>query len=132
MLCLIETAIGYAVLLIVGTNLAGFVIPPRIIEAPPDTAPFAVEEYKKSGRASRVTWEGGTLVTALYLYLLWHFCNGGVVLAATMVMVPHWLGIQGITPPGQRMTSTLTYLVLSLGPLPVLWFALCWAGRMTR
>jgi hypothetical protein len=124
--CLIETVIGYVVLLIVGTNLAGFVMLPPIIEAPPDTHAFVVKEYKKSARASRIAWVGATVVAVLYLYLLWHFWNGGVVLAATMVMVPHWLGIQGITPPGQhRMTSTLTYLVLSLGPLPVLWFSLC-------
>jgi hypothetical protein len=124
-MCLIETVIGYVVLMIVGTNLAGFVMIPPIIEAPPDTPAFLVEEYKQSARASRMAWVGATLLTVLYLYLLWHFWNGGVVLAATMVMVPHWLGIQGITPPGQRMTSTLTYLVLSLGPLPVLWFSLC-------
>jgi hypothetical protein len=136
MLCIVKVAIGWVVLMIVGTTLVNFVV--RDLVPSPEmreletTMPAALAgemtRYKRANGG--VTLFFGALAV-LYLYLL--FWNLGVVAAAAMLMVARLPDVLWEIRTGQKVKkgnmpkAVVNYAasILDWAAIPVLWFSLC-------
>jgi hypothetical protein len=135
--CTIQAVVGWFVLMLVGTNLVGFVVrglDEQPIAAAADTPVFLQKEIAKANRTSTGMTLFFALLTALYLYLLFRFWSLGVVAAAAMLMLSRlpdllWELRNGrkITPgDAPRGVIAVLSTVMMWGAFPVLWLALCY------
>lgn len=104
---------GWVILMLIGTNLVGF---------------FSLGLMRKNFSISFFL----TVLCLIYLYLLLHFLNVGVVIAATMLMAARIPDLIWENRHGQRIDKknmpkgpiyTLT-TIMQWSALPLLWWAL--------
>ena len=139
MLCLIKAAVGWVILMLIGTNLTGLVVrgvvpPPAAREAKNRIANPLVQELMARYRRANV---GVTIFFAAlglaYLYALLRLWNIGVVAAAVMLILARLPDLLWKIHTGHKVTTQLApkgpggilATLLSWGALPVLWLALC-------
>jgi hypothetical protein len=136
-ICLIQAVVGWFVLMLVATNLIGFVVRGLVeqpVTAGADAPDFLQEEVAKANRMSTGVTLFFALVTVLYLYLLFHFWNVGVIVAAAMLMLSRLPDLLWELRTGRKITSSdaprgviaVLSTCLMWGAFPVLWFALCY------
>lgn len=139
MLCLVKAVVGWVILMLVGTNLTGFIV--RGIVPPPAareeknrmTHPFVQEMMDQHRRANVGVTILFAALSLVYLYALLRFWNIGVVAAAVMLMLARLPDLLWEIRTGQKVTTRfapkgsggILAKLMSWGALPVLWLALC-------
>jgi len=121
-------------LLLVGTNLIGFITRSLL-----QTSPKNAENFLFDGGISRpttiiFTFLIGLFAFLLYLYALYYFWNIGVVIAATMVMLARLPDLFFEIKTGQKITFKampkrpidIVCAIIFWAALPVVWYSLCY------
>ena len=138
MLCLIEAAVWWVGLMLIGTNLVGMVVrglvlAPGMAELEAGLHPALRGEVAKDKRANAGITVFFVLLTVLYLYLLLRFWNFGVLAAAALLMLSRLPDLLWEIRTGQKVTlraapkgaMTILATVMMLASFPLLWLALC-------
>ena len=137
MLCLIETAIGYVILMILSSTLIGLFIRNLVPALMESDAPKNEQEMRKvlakytSTHSDRAIF--GAVLCLIYLVGLFQLFNIVMVAAAIMLMLARLPDLLWEIRTGQKVTRRnaprgllgLLSILLSWGAIPVLWFALC-------
>ena len=139
MLCILKSIVAWAVLTFVSTNLIGFVVR-GILWSPPDVeAPDerVAELFRHETRRMSVGNVAMTLlsilVTAAYLFVLFHFWNVWLAVAALLAMATRLPDLMWEIRIGERVTRRNAlkgwlYVATEIvwwGTLPLIWYALC-------
>lgn len=139
MLCILKAVAAWVILLLVGTNLIGFVVRGILWSPPPIDAPTdRVQELlrRESARmnvTNAVMTVGSILITAGYLFALLHFWNVGLAVAGGVVMATRipdlvWEIRTGRKPSRKDRPKGPVYFLTSacdLAALVLVWYSLC-------
>lgn len=139
MLCILKTIAAWVILLLVGTNLTGLVVRGLFYSPPPvDAPPDRVQDLlrRESSRMSFTNWImtfGGVLITAAYLFALFHFWNRGLALAGAIIMASRipdliWEIRTGRKPTRKDRPKGPVYFLASTilwASLGLVWYSLC-------
>jgi len=140
LICILKSIVAYVVLMLVGTNLIGFIVRGLVwstspIDIEPDSPAYDVVAHE----AKRITTANAALtiisivITAAYLFLLFYFWNALLAIAAGLVMVARIPDLLWEIRTGRRAVRGSRpeggiYLVGTILPWPTLvlvWYALC-------
>jgi hypothetical protein len=140
LICILKSIVASVILMLVGTNLIGFIVRGLVGSPPPiETEPGSPAYEVIAGEAKRISAANsaltiiGVVVTAAYFFLLFYFWNALFAIAAGLSMVariPDLLweirigrrAVRGSRPEGG------IYLVGTILPwltLVLVWYALC-------
>ena len=142
-LCILKSGVAWVILLFVGTNLIGFIVrgfldPPSsksFEDAPTErTAKLLSSEIQRMKRANAGMTVFAILLTAAYLFSLFHFWNMYLALAGGMLMLTRlpdllWEVRNGAKVTPQSQPSGPLFIAGTLfmcASLPLTWYALCW------
>jgi hypothetical protein len=141
MLYILKAIVASVVLMLVGTNLIGFIVRGIVeiwsrpsVDAPTDrVAELLRHEYRRMGVANWAMTSLSILVTAAYLFALFHFWNVWLAVAGVIVMVSRIPDLIWEIRTGDRVTRTRrpkgpVYIVASVffwGSLLLIWYSLC-------
>lgn len=139
MICILKALAVWVILLLVGTNLLGFVVRGLMWQAPKSDAPgdevcdLLAGEVRRHGIANIVMTSTSVLITFGYLAALYHFWNVLLVIAAILAMLTRlpdllWEIRMGHKVTWQKRQRGPVYELATLGAwvcLPLTWFALC-------
>ena len=139
MLCILKAIVAWVVLMLVGTNLIGFIVrgivwSPPSVDAPTDrVAELFRRESRRMGFVNGAMTFLSILVTAAYLFALFHFWNVWLAVGGVIVMVSRIPDLIWEIRTGDRVTRTRrpkgpVYIVASAfdwGSLLLIWYSLC-------
>lgn len=143
LLCVIYAVGGWVALMLIGTNLVGVVVrglvaAPGMEQLEAGLDPFVRREFAKYKRANVGVTLAFALLGVLYLYLLLHFWNLGVLAVAAMLMLSRLPDLLWEIRTGQKVTRVrlrsgsapkgavaIVATVMMWAALPLLWFFLC-------
>lgn len=139
MFCLIKAILTWVILLIVGTNLVGFVARGVFWSSPPVDAPTnrVREVLAQESRRMHATNVAMTLLflvlTVAYFFALYHFWNIGLAVSAGLVMVSRLPDLLWEIRTGKKVskasmpkgTAYIVATVLMWLALPLTWYSLC-------
>lgn len=129
--CGVQAVVGWVILMFVGAGLTNGLVRMRAVHA--SLTPFVRREFPRYNHAGAAIMVFLVLLGALYLYLLLHFGNIGVLAAAAMLMLARLPDLLAEIRTGQKLYLPATHVAsilvntVSWAALPVMWFALCWA-----
>jgi hypothetical protein len=139
MLCILKSIVAWAVLTFVSTNLIGFVVrgilwSPPDVEAPDErVAEVFRHETRRMSVANVTTTLLSILVTAAYLFVLFHFWNVWLAVAALLAMATRLPDLMWEIRSDERVTRRnapkgwlyVAAQIVWWGTLPLIWYALC-------
>ena len=139
MLCILKSIVAWAVLTFVSTNLIGFVVrgilwSPPDVEAPDErVAELFRHETRRMSVGNVAMTLLSNLVTAAYLFVLFHFWNVWLAVAALLAMATRLPDLMWEIRTGERVTRRNAlkgwlYVATEIvwwGTLPLIWYALC-------
>lgn len=139
MLCILKGIVASVVLMLVGTNLIGLIVrgtvwsPPSVVAPTDRVAELFRHESRRMGVANGAMTFLSILVTATYLFALFHFWNVWLAVAGVIVMVSRIPDLIWEIRTGDRVTRTRRpkgpiYIVASTffwGSLLLIWYSLC-------
>lgn len=143
LLCVIKAVLAWVILLLVGTNLIGFVVrglfwmPPAIPDSTDRVNEILLRETSRMNLTNRVMNMGGIFAIGTYLFILFHYWNASLAGAGAVVMAsrvpdllheirmgrkPTFKELPKALPRGPMYFATATILWASL---PLVWYSLC-------
>ena len=138
-LCILKSIAAWAILTFVGTNLIGFVVRGILWsrsspEAPDESvADFFRHETRRMGVANGAMTVLSILVTAAYLFAVFHFWNVWLAVAASVSMATRLPDLVWKIRSGERhmrqsapkgpLYVAATFVMLATWPL--IWYSLC-------
>ena len=139
LLCILKSTVAWAVLALVGTNLIGFVVRGIVWSRPDVEAPtervseLFRHESRRMGVANGTMAFLSILVTAAYLFALFHFWNIWLAVAASVLMATRLPDLVWELRTGARITRQsapkgplyATATVVMWGTWPLIWYSLC-------
>ena len=139
-LCILKAVVAWVILMLVSSNLLGFVVRGLLWAPPPvDLPPDSPAHEVLSGASKRMS-VGNAIVTLIsiilagvYLYALFYFWNALLTVAAVLLMVSRlpdllWEIRTGkkVTPQSRPKGASYTVTtILMWAVLPLIWYALC-------
>jgi len=134
---LLITIVGWLVLIYLGTNLLGFFVRglfsnPEIDRLASEGHEFIKKEAKKHQRIDKLITVVALVINIAFFYLLFHFWNFGVLIAAIMIIISRlpdliWEIKHGKKINTKTMPKNVIYYITNLliwAALPVLYFYL--------
>jgi hypothetical protein len=139
MLCILKAIIVWVIMLLVGTNLIGFIVrglfwSPPSVDAPVDQVrEVLARESSRMSLANGVMTFGSLILAAMYIFSLFHFWNLSLALASVVIMASRlpdliWEIHAGRKPAhGDRPRGPLYFLAstFSWAALVLVWYSLC-------
>ena len=139
MLCILKAIFAWVAMLLVSTNLIGFVVrglwwTPPTVEASTDRLRECIaRDVRRMTIANAIITLLSIVVAAAYLYALFHFWNGALAAAAVLLMLARapdlfWEIRTGRKVARSDMPKGTVYSAAPLfcfGALPLIWYALC-------
>lgn len=139
MLCILKTVVAWVILLLVGTNLMGFIGRGFFWSPPPVDAPtdrvheLLSRESRRMSVINVITTFFSILFAVAYLSALFYFWNVGLAVAGATVMASRIPDLIWEIRTGNRVTRTtapkgpvhIVATILLLGSLPLVWYSLC-------
>lgn len=139
-LCILKAIVAWVILMLVSSNLLGFIARGLLWAPPPvDLPPDSPAHEILSGASKRMS-AGNAVITLIsiivavaYLYALFYFWNALLVVAAVLLMVSRlpdllWEIRTGkkVTPQSRPKGASYTVItILMWVTLPLIWYALC-------
>lgn len=134
-LCLLKTIVAYFVLMIISTTLLGFIVRgffvnPELIRIHDDSGYAIKNELNKIMRADNYLTLLFIALTVAYLYLLFHFWNIWMVMAAILFMISRFQDLLREIKTGEKTSKStipkgfLSKIISILAwiPMIILWF----------
>jgi hypothetical protein len=141
MICIVKTIFAWVILALVGVNLIGLIVRgffwrPPAIDAPPDD-PILHEvlgrESRRMSVANRAITASSILFAAGYIFALFYFWNGGLALAAGIIMAARMPDLiwkirtdKKVNRPNLPKGPTyIVAVILLFASLALVWYSLC-------
>ena len=139
MLCILKVIVATVILMLVGTNLIGFVVR-GIVWAPPSTdgptdrvRELLRHESRRVSVANRAMTCFAVLLAVAYLFALFYFWNIWLALAGSLIMVARipdllWEIRTGKKATRKNLPKSSVHIVAQAffwGSIPLIWYSLC-------
>lgn len=140
LLCILKAVAAWVILMIVGSNLIGFIVrglfwtPPQIDLSPDNPAQEILsDEVKKIRAGNSIITFISIVIAGAYLFALFYFWNVLLVGAAVLLMVSRLPDLLWEIRTGKKVTSQsrprgIIYIfatIITWAELPLIWYALC-------
>lgn len=140
LLCILKTIVAWLILVLVGTNLIGFIVrgffwaPPSIDSPAEGVQEILDHKSKRMSVANSAITFLSIVLTAVYLFTLFYFWNVFLAVAAGVIMASRIPDLIWEIRTGSKVTLQSApkgplYIVATIiqwGALPLIWYALCW------
>lgn len=139
LLCILKVVVVGLILMLVGTNLIGFIVRGFFWTPPPVDSPTEGVHELFARESKRMSIANGTItffsivLTAAYLFTLFYFWNVLLALAGGLVMASRIPDLIWEIRTGSKVTRRsgpkgLLYIfatIIQWGSFPLIWYALC-------
>ena len=139
MFCIIKALFAWLIMMLIGTNLIGYVVrgllwsPPSFENNTGRVREFLENESQRLSKANVMMTLFGLVLTASYFFALYFFWNVGLVVSAGLLMVSRLPDLLWEIRTGNKITKAnrpkgvvyIMGIVLDWLSLPITWYSLC-------